>query len=183
MARFWERIRSRLEIENKIFALKTETFRSPRTGLEHDFYILDAGDWVNVIPLTETGEVLLIKQFRHATHEISLEIPGGMIDPGENPERAGARELMEETGYEGSEVIYLGRVRPNPAILTNWCYTYLAKDVVHKGPVKWDGTEEIALTRAKLSEVPGLIARGDIDHALVIAAFYHYFMTFDRRRE
>ncbi|MBW1710032.1 MAG: NUDIX hydrolase [Deltaproteobacteria bacterium] len=172
---------SRIISENRIFTLKTETFTSPKTGLDHDFYLLEAGDWANIIPLTKDREVLLVKQFRHGTNRMSLEIPGGMVDPGETPEQAGARELIEETGYKGSEIIPLGRVEPNPALFNNYCHTYLAKDVIPVAPgapTKLDGTEDIELVKVNLDQIPGLIAQEKIVHALVIAAFYHYFMTY-----
>ncbi|MBW2092077.1 MAG: NUDIX hydrolase [Deltaproteobacteria bacterium] len=177
----WTSTGSRIISENRIFTLKTETFTSPKSGREHDFYLLEAGDWVNIVPLTKDRKILLVKQFRHGTKRMSLEIPGGMVDPGETPEEAGSRELIEETGYRCSEIILLGRVEPNPALFNNYCYTFLAKDVVPAAPgapKKLDGTEDLELVKVNLDQIPGMIAKGQIVHALVIAAFYHYFMTY-----
>ncbi len=177
----WAATHSRVISKNRIFTLKTETFVSPKSGREHDFYRLEAGDWVNIIPLTKNQRILLVKQFRHGTKRMSLEIPGGMVDAGETPEQAGARELIEETGYKGSEIIPLGRVEPNPALFNNYCYTFLARDVVPAAPgapQKLDGTEDLELIKVRLDQIPSLIAQGTISHALVIAAFYHYFMTY-----
>jgi len=177
----WVSTRSRIVSENRIFTLKTETFTSPVTGREHDFYLLEAGDWVNIIPLTKDRQILLVRQFRHGTRMMSLEIPGGMVDPGETPAEAGARELIEETGYQGSAIIPLGRVEPNPALFDNYCYTFLAQDVIPAAPgapTKLDGTEDLELVKVNLDQIPRMIAQGDITHALVIAAFYHYFMTY-----
>jgi len=172
----WSLARSRTEIENRIFTLKTRTHISPRTGREHDFYVLEAGDWVNVVPLTPEGQVLLVRQFRHATREVTIEIPGGLIEDGQTPEEAAARELLEETGYSASELIYLGRVRPNPAILTNWCYTFLARDVFRVSQIQTDETEELELVKLGLDRISEMIASGEIDHALVLSAFVHFYL-------
>lgn len=167
---------SSTEVKNRIFTVKTNTAVSPRTGKEHQFYILEAGTWVNVIPVTPEGRVLLVRQFRHGTNEITLEIPGGLVEDGQTPEQAAARELMEETGFECETLSFLGRVRPNPAIINNWCYSYLARDVVYRGRIKQDDTEDLELLKVKLSEIPQMITNGEIDHALVLSAFY-FFMN------
>jgi 8-oxo-dGTP pyrophosphatase MutT (NUDIX family) len=155
--------------------MKIEHYLSPRTGKEHDFYLIDSPDWVNVIPLTTDGKVILVKQYRFGTKEFSLEIPGGMIDEGDTPARAASRELLEETGYAGDEPILLGIVHPNPAIHTNRCYTYLIKNVAYQNSPKQDATEDIEVQRPHLSEIPRLIREEKITHALVITAFYWYF--------
>lgn len=128
-----------------------------------------------MIPLTTDGRVILVKQYRMGTKDFSLEIPGGMLDEGDDPAGAAVRELLEETGYAGDEPILLGAVHPNPAIQTNRCYTYLIHNAVLKTSPKQDSTEDIEVQSAPLHDIPRLIRRGEITHALVIAAFYWYF--------
>jgi ADP-ribose pyrophosphatase len=171
----WTFLYSKIIHACRIFTLKKEGYRSPRTGKEHDFYLLDSSDWVNVIPLTAEGRVILVKQYRFGTKDFSLEIPGGMLDPGDHPAGAAARELLEETGYAGEEPILLGVVHPNPAIQSNRCYTYLIHNVVFKTLPRQDSTEDIEVHSAPLHDIPRLIHEGKITHALVIAAFYWYF--------
>jgi 8-oxo-dGTP pyrophosphatase MutT (NUDIX family) len=171
----WIFLHSKILYACRIFTLKKEGYRSPRTGREHDFFLLDSADWVNVIPLTADGRVILVKQFRMGTKGFSLEIPGGMLDDGDHPAGAAARELLEETGYAGEEPILLGVVHPNPAIQTNRCYTYLINNVVFKTSPRQDSTEDIQVQSAPLAHIPELIRKGKITHALVIAAFYWYF--------
>ncbi|MBU1205543.1 MAG: NUDIX hydrolase [Proteobacteria bacterium] len=155
--------------------MKEERYRSPRTGRVHDFYLLESVDWVNIIPLTADEKVILVKQFRFGTNEFSLEIPGGMLDPGDDPANAASRELLEETGYAGDEPLLLGVVHPNPAIHTNRCHTYLIKNATFMNLPQPDSSEDIEVQSIPLAEIPWLIGEGKITHALVIAAFYWFF--------
>ena len=88
----------------KVFAVSRDMARSPLTGEIHPFFRIDAGEWVNVVPITTENELVLVRQYRHGSQEITLEIPGGIIDPGETPAQAAARELLEETGYRAEGV-------------------------------------------------------------------------------
>jgi ADP-ribose pyrophosphatase len=168
----WKRRRSEQVADCRVFKVRRDISEDPRDGREHDFYVIEGTDWINVIPLTDAGEVVLIEQYRHGSGEISLEIPGGMVDPEENPRDAAARELMEETGYEASEVIFLGKTRPNPAIQNNWIHTFLARDVQFRHEPVFDGTEQTVVRLVPLEGIPALIAEGKIDHALVVVGFH-----------
>ena len=167
----WKTLDTRTELANRIFEVKTRTAVSPLTGRPHDFFVLHAGAWVNIIPITPSGQVLLVRQYRHGTEEVTLEIPGGLVESGQEPEEAALRELREETGYGCSSMKLLGRVRPNPAILNNWCYSFLAEPVEQEGEVEFDETEDISLVRVDLHQIPELILSGQIDHSLVLCAF------------
>src|SRR5580765_2300990 len=116
------------EQDFRIFRIRTVTARSPRTGQAHPFTILECPDWINVVARTTEGRLLMIRQFRHGTGKVTLEIPGGMVDPGESPADAAVRELREETGYAGGTPRLLGVVEPNPAIQTNLCHLFWIDD-------------------------------------------------------
>ena len=133
--------------------------------------VVEAPDWVNVVPLAADGRVLLVRQWRFGIAATTLEIPGGMVEESD-PREAAARELEEETGYRARRWRKLGVLHPNPAFLSNRLHTYLATDLVRIGEPAGDGDEEIELESAALSEIPGLIAGGRITHSLVVAAFY-----------
>ncbi|MBW1765670.1 MAG: NUDIX hydrolase [Deltaproteobacteria bacterium] len=174
----WKLISSRQTSSYRIFNLRTDRACSPRTNKAHDFYILESRDWVNVIPITPQNDVVLIRQYRHGTRKVTLEIPGGIIETGDSPETAAGRELLEETGYQGSKMIPLSVVYPNPAFLNNQCYTYLARDVLLAGKQEQDEKEDIEVLLRPLDEIPRLIREGAISHSLVLAAFYRLFMEY-----
>lgn len=169
----WEKLDSTLRDSYKVFHVRQTRSRSPQTGRVHDFYVIESSPWVNIIPLTPEGQIVFVQQYRHGTEDITLEVPGGMVDPGDaSPLEAGRREMREETGYDTGTIIELGSVAPNPAIQNNRCYTYLALDVQPNGRPALDTTEEIDVVLVDPADVPELIISGRITHALVVAAFY-----------
>jgi len=175
MIKPWSRIRSRSQQSFRVFSIRTDTTISPRTGAEHDFYIIESQDWINVIPLTADHQVVMIRQYRHGSREVTLEIPGGLVDRGDTPEKAAARELLEETGYQAEEYVQIGVVNPNPALFNNRCYTFIARDAQKIRDPMPDQAEDIEVLLIPVSDIPELIQKGEIDHAMVITAFYWYF--------
>lgn len=168
----WKRVASERIADCRVFTVRGDRSVDPRTGREHDFYVIEAPDWINVVPLTSAGEVILIEQYRHGSGEVSLEIPGGMIDADENPSDAARRELLEETGYAAAEIIPLGSTRPNPAIQNNLIHSFAAVGVERKGEPVHDGTEHTVVRVVPLAEIPRLIRDGAITHSLVLVAFH-----------
>ncbi len=166
----WRRI-DRVDRGNfRIFRMVEEFYEAPGMKLDHGYYVLESQDWVNVVPITPEGNVVLIRQFRAGTAEVTIEVPGGMVDEGEDPRTAGLRELEEETGYRAGAIVRLAAVRPNPAILRNTCHMYLALDVTPTGRTNFDPGEDIYTFEASWAEVHAMIADGRIDHSLVLNA-------------
>jgi len=177
----WQHDEGETVAETRIFTLRRRRATSPtRPGQPGEFVYLDSADWVNVIAITPEREVVLIEQFRHGTAEVTLEIPGGMVDAGEDPLAAGVRELAEETGYGAARFELIGTVTPNPAILNNRCHTALVEEVTLRGPCALEPHEEIGVRLVPLDDIPRLIGEGHIHHALVVAAFHHLTLRAQR---
>jgi 8-oxo-dGTP pyrophosphatase MutT (NUDIX family) len=174
MPRAWPIDRKQELLSTSIFTVTSRRAMSPRTGRRHEFLVLEAPEWVNVVPLTADGNVVLVEQYRQGTGEVTLEIPGGMVDPGDaSPADAARRELLEETGYWAETIELTGVVAPNPAIQNNLCHSFVATGLVSRGAPALDSTEDIETRVVPLAEIPSMIRDGRIRHALVVAAFWH----------
>lgn len=174
MIRPWPLLASRRLADYRIFRVRRDDKRSPRTAQEHDFYVLECPVWVNVVALTLDGQVILVEQYRHGTNTIDLEIPGGVTDPTDaSPVETAIRELREETGYTGQRPRVIGRLAANPAIMDNLCYTVLVEDCVQTHAVEMDHAEDLVTHLVPRADLPALVQSGRIQHSLVVAAFYH----------
>jgi 8-oxo-dGTP pyrophosphatase MutT (NUDIX family) len=169
----WRRLAELPGHDYRIFRTHQLDAAHPATGTVHRFSLLTCGDWVNVVALTPDDRVVLLRQWRPGTDTVGYEVPGGLVDPGEAPEVAAARELEEETGYVATRWRLLGKVAPNPALQGNWLHTYLALDAIPTGLRHPDDGEVLEVLTATLPDVAEMLRDGRIEHALVAVAFGH----------
>ena len=171
----WKKISSEPVGDFRIFKIRSDICINPRTGQEHDFYVLDAVNWVNIIALTPSDELVMVQQYRVGSQTVDLEIPGGMMDPGEtDPVATAVRELREETGYAGENPRLLGKIFSNPAILSNTTFTVLIENCRLEHAVDFDSGEDLTTLLVPAAQIPQLVADEKIRHSLVVVALYHF---------
>lgn len=173
-AKPWRELRRQHVVSCRIFDVERSVAESPVDGTEHEYYRILSPDWVQIIPITPADEVVMVRQYRHGSSAIELEIPGGLIDAGEDPAAAAIRECREETGYEAPEARSLGSINPNPALHSHRLYSYYARNVRPVGEILNTATEQTEVELVPLADIPARIRAGDIDHALVVHTLWRF---------
>ncbi|MBC8053978.1 MAG: NUDIX hydrolase [Sphingobacteriaceae bacterium] len=176
----WEKLSSRYLVKEQWATLRVDTCRMPNGTLIEDYYVLEYPGWVNAVALTEDGEVILIRQYRHAAEEVILELPGGCIDPGETPEQAIKRELLEETGYEFESVEPICTLYANPSTSGNITSSFLAKGGKKIQEQHLDGREEIEVFTVSLEKLKTLALDNQFPQALHASAVFHALLRLDK---
>jgi len=171
----WSRVSSKSGPDLIVFRSRFDRMTHPRSGVELDRLVLESTDWVNVVALTTDRRLVVVRQFRFGTEEVTTEVPGGLVDPGEGHEESARRELLEETGYVSDHWSYLGNVDPNPAVQTNRMHHWLATDCSLKAEQELDPGEDIDVATLSEEEMRAAISSGEIRHALVLTALHRVF--------
>lgn len=166
----WVELGRETRLTTRIFHVDAVRYRHPARDREREFVVIQPPDWVNVVALTPDHRLVMVRQFRYGIDTFSLEIPGGVIEPGEDPLVAGVRELAEETGFAGDRVTRLGSVHPNPAIQSNRAHFLLVEGAVKTHDLAWDPDEEMQVTLEPAESVFERARNGGITHALVLNA-------------
>jgi 8-oxo-dGTP pyrophosphatase MutT (NUDIX family) len=172
----WPFVSDKVAYKTPVLNVLERRVISPKDGLEKCFTVFQAPSWVNVLALTEDNQVVMVSQYRHGSRSFSLELPGGVVEPGDTLEAAARRELLEETGYTAPDFELLVTLNPNPAIFGNGITTYLAKGAKMTGQTHFDPNEETELVLVSLSALKEKMLSGEIDHALMLAALGFYFL-------
>ena len=171
----WIRVSSEPGPELIIFRSRFDQMRHPSSGRTFRRVVLESVDWVNIVPVTAEGKVVMVEQYRFGIGRNTIETPGGMVDPGETSLEAATRELEEETGYSGGQWRYLGAVEPNPAIHDHLCHHWLVEGVVKTGePAPGEG-EALAVHLMTVDEIVAALESGRLRHALALSALSRVF--------
>lgn len=164
-------IRAREEVgDYRVFRVHKNEMLDGEGRERHSAFTFACPDWCNVVAVTPDDRVVFVWQYRFGTDAFSLEIPGGVVDPGESALEAAGRELLEETGYAASTLVPLSRVEPNPALQGNVCHTFLAENARRVAAPNLDENEELEELLVPVSDLPELLDHGHVTHALVHSA-------------
>lgn len=168
--RVWPRRGQRHGQDLRLFRVRHDDLENPRTGETLERLVLETPDWVNVVALTPDRACVCVRQYRFGSESVTLEIPGGMVDPGEEHAAAARRELREETGFTSERWSYLGAVEPNPAVNDNLLHTWLAENCRPTAEQDPDPGEDIQVLTLPLDELVERCRAGEVRHALVLCA-------------
>lgn len=168
----WKQLKSEEVMSVGFFRMRRDRCELPDGRVNDHYYVMEFADWVNIVPITSEGNMVLVKQYRHGAGETFLEIPGGSTDGRvkEDPRLAGERELLEETGYKPREMIYCGYHYPNPALQNNKMHTYLALGCEKVAEQELDPFEDLLVELKPVSEVMTMWTNGDLRHSLIFAS-------------
>jgi len=176
----WELVDNREDKKYGLFSVNIHKSRSPRTDQIHEFQVLESPDWVAVIAVTPDDQVVMVRQFRHGTGELSIEPPGGLVKEGQAPGQSAREELEEETGYQAEVLEFLGWMHPMPAIFSNRFHVYLARNATPTGRLNPDETEEVETVLVPLDQIREYIRSGKITCSVMIAALYLFLDLKDK---
>lgn len=171
----WKLFKSEPGPDLTLFQVRHDWLENPRNGHQLKATVLEAPDWVNVVALTPAGELVVVRQYRFGSGEITVELPAGIVESGEDSRDAAARELLEETGFSSQKWESLGWVTPNPAYLNNRCYHWLARDVVEVSSPVLDPGENLEVIVLSWEELDAEVKRGSFRHSLAISALSQVF--------
>ena len=174
----WKILETKTEFKSPFMKLIAERCSNLERPLEHTFYRFEFKDWVNIVPVTPEGDIVMVRQHRWGTDCETLEVPGGTLDSQEEePLAAVRRELLEETGYDSEDIIYLGNVQVNPAIQNNHCHFFLALGATQQGEQELDSTEDINIEIVPMQKIIPLISSGEIRHSLAIQSLLYSLLA------
>ena len=162
----WTTLGETTVVRDRWIDLRRQHCRTPSGQELDDYYVQHCPDWVTVVAVTEQGRFLRVRQWRQGARVVSLELPGGVIDPGETPETAGARELLEETGFRGDPPSLLACLWANPSTQSNRTHTVLITGCRYVAEPTLELTEALEMDEADPAVVLGDVRSGAMSHAL-----------------
>lgn len=166
----FELLKSEVLMKGRAFAIRRDHLKTP-DGRETKFEIIEHGGSVVIIPVDENGNILFVRQYRHATGQDLLELPAGTLDDNEEPEVCAAREIREETGMAAGVLTKLGEFYLAPGYSTEFMIVFLATGLSHN-PLDADDDEFLSVESIPITEAIAMAERGEIPDAKSLAALF-----------
>ncbi|MCC8071874.1 MAG: NUDIX hydrolase [Bacteroidales bacterium] len=174
--RKWKILSSEYLVKRPWLTARRDKVLLPDGRVNDEYYVLEYPSWINIIAFTTDGRLIMEHQYRHALGQTGIEIPAGVVEPGEEPLAAAKRELLEETGYEGGEWTHFMTLSANPGSFSNLSYTFLAQGVEPTGSRHLDATEDLEVILMEKTEVVKILERGEMIQALMVAPLYKAYI-------
>lgn len=172
----WQKLSTRYLVREKWATLRVDTCKLQNGEVKDDYYVLEYPDWANAVAVTKDHKIIMVRQYRHAADIISLEIPGGVIDPGEAPEEGIKRELQEETGYTFETCELIATLYPNPATANNRTFTYLMTGGLKTHEQHLDEHEILNVEEYTIAEAKQILTENRMEQALHSAGLFYGLM-------
>lgn len=173
----WKVLESEYLFKRPWLTVRKDKTLLPTGAINDEYYILEYPTWINVIAITETGDFVMVEQYRHGLGEVFTELVAGVVEQNESPLQGAKRELLEETGFGGGQWELMTVICANPGSLNNLTYCYLAKGVAKIGQQHLDPTEDISVKLVPEAEVERMLENDEIKQALMAAPLWKYFAT------
>lgn len=171
----WKLLESKYIIQRPWATLRVDKVELPNGNIKDEYYVLEYPTWVNMVAITEDGNVLFVKQYRHGADQIMVELPAGVVEDDEEPEVAARRELLEETGYAFDKIEYICELFANPATSGNLTYTYLLTGGKKVQEQDLDSSEDIEVVEMTIEEAKKFLFDNKIGQALHSSALFYTF--------
>ncbi|WP_149913628.1 NUDIX hydrolase [Sphingobacterium cavernae] len=171
----WKLLESKYIIQRPWARLRVDKLELPNGNIKDEYYVLEYPTWVNMVAITEDGNVLFVKQYRHGADQIMVELPAGVVEDDEEPEVAARRELLEETGYAFDKIEYICELFANPATSGNLTYTYLLTGGKKVQEQDLDSSEDIEVVEMTIEEAKKFLFDNKIGQALHSSALFYTF--------
>lgn len=178
----WKVLESEYLFKKEWLTVRKDKCEMPGGKIVPEFYINEYPDWVNALALTKEGKILMVKQYRHGIGEVSIELPGGVVDEGENQRDAMIRELMEETGYTFEKLEFLAKVSANPSTTNNYTHLYLATGGTKTGDQQLDNLEQLEVLEITIDELKSLVRENRIVQSLHLNCIFYALLKIDEIR-
>ncbi len=166
----WTVLSQKTLLDRKWLRITEDSVRLPNGTVIDEFHVMHSPNWAAVIAVTENSQIVMVEQYRHGLGRTSLELPSGVVDPGERPLDAASRELLEETGYCAQRWESLIEVSPEPSRSTHRASFFVAYGAERVGDARLEASEIINVRLTDVDRLIDQVMRGQIDHAAHVGA-------------